>query len=104
MSTYPDPETGTPNSMWFYERARGSYAEIGPGSEKVQICVNGTSNPKKQKFDKILLSKVQNTERGLPHIVSLGAQKSFANYMVHIEELKNDGVEIEVDKHAGTCS
>lgn len=62
---------------WFYERARGQFTnEQGnlSGSQKKQFLAQ---NPKSQLLTKTDLAKLENTWRGMPHKVSLGAQKNF---------------------------
>jgi hypothetical protein len=67
-------------TKWFYERVRGEYlneqAYLTP-SEKRQFQLEC---PKKQVLDKTFLSKSENTWEQKPHIVSKGAQYSFAEY------------------------
>lgn len=74
---------------WYYERARGSYAD-----DKAR---QGTparrrdwerQNPKHQKFTKTDLAKFEHAWLGLPHLVCLGAEKNF-NKMA--ERMEDDG-------------
>jgi hypothetical protein len=64
-------------TRWFYERARGQYvneqAKLTPAKRK-QFEVQ---NPKSQLLTKTDIAKLENTWRGLPHRVSMGAQKNF---------------------------
>ena len=83
----PPKKGTTQQTRWFYERARGQYAEAKSQS---------TSNSEKKKFDAIhprsqLVTKtdlalVMNTFRGFPHIVSKGAQKSFTNFSSEVQK------------------
>ena len=45
-----------------------------------------SENPTKQKFTKTDLAKFENTWDQLPHMVSLGAQKNFSDYMIRVSE------------------
>ena len=70
-------------TKWFYERARGQYqdakaAETTPARRKRFTA----ENPTRQRFTKTDLAKFENTWGQLPHIVSLGAQKNFSDYMI----------------------
>jgi hypothetical protein len=74
-------------TRWFYERARGQYAdaknrELTPAKQKAFASANPTS----QKFAKTDLAKFEHTWNQLPHIVSLGAQKNFAKFTVALAE------------------
>ncbi len=71
---------------WFYERARGQYADM----------LSRESTPKRKKeykevhplFTKTDLAKYENTWDQLPHWVSEGAQKNFRKFMVRLGERK----------------
>lgn len=78
----PDPTGGSRVSYWFYERARGSYEETRRLDAKTSAKEKAFDAiyPKNQRFDKGLLGKVWNTYLLKPYIVSLGAQKSFAQF------------------------
>lgn len=62
---------------WFYERARGQYLneqiKLTPSEKKKYLH----QNPRGQVITKTDLAKYENAWRGLPHVVSLGAQKNF---------------------------
>ena len=71
-------------TYWYYERARGSYAQ-----ETHKATMSTKKNfearyPKKQKFDKTELAKLVNIFSGCPHIASAGGQKAFVNFMQDI--------------------
>ena len=72
------PKAGALNSSkWFYERARGQYADRrarGTASQKKKF---ETEFPKDQVISKTDLGKYQMTFNCNPHIVSQGAQKCF---------------------------
>jgi len=99
LSIYaPDPTGGNKQTIWFYERARGNYAETRarertPG----RIKAWDRTHPRKQKFDKLVVAKLENTWLQIPHIVSLGGQKNFSYFTVHVEERIEENNEIEVD-------
>lgn len=62
---------------WFYERARGQFLNQQAGLTKAQKDQFLLKNPKAQLLTKTDIAKLENTWRGLPHKVSLGAQKNF---------------------------
>ncbi|MFQ3671380.1 MAG: AIPR family protein [Verrucomicrobiia bacterium] len=83
-------------SHWYYERARGSYAD-----DKAR---QGTparrkdwekQNPPRQKFTKTDLAKFENAWLGYPHWVCLGAEKNFHKMA---ERMEQDGEPL-VDQH-----
>ena len=71
---------------WFYERARGQYADM----------LTRESTPKRKKefkethplFTKTDLAKYENTWDQLPHQVSEGAQKNFHRFMLRLKDRK----------------
>ncbi len=68
------------DSKWFYERARGQYAEAQskltpPEKRKFQI-----QNPKKQMFTKEDMAKYENVWEEHPKILSGGRQKNFVKF------------------------
>jgi hypothetical protein len=68
------------DTKWFYERARGQYLQKQmrlTTAEKKKFLLQ---NPKNQLITKTDLAKVRNTWKGLPHIVSRGAQTNFAEF------------------------
>ncbi len=71
---------------WFYERARGQFLNEQTrmtSSEKRRFL---QQNPRDQLLTKTDLAKYENTWRGLPHIVSLGAQKNFKIFAEWVDE------------------
>ena len=71
-------------SKWFYERSRGQFInERGrrTGSDQRKFDLEF---PKAQLFSKTDLAKFENSAAGLPHIVSRGAQKNFAQFAKEI--------------------
>ena len=73
-------------TRWFYERARGQYAdaharERTPARQRQFKLVN----PLNQKFTKTDLAKFENTWDQLPWTVSWGAEKNFREFMLRLE-------------------
>lgn len=71
---------------WFYERARGQYL-----NEQVKLTATEKKrflyqNPREQVVTKTDLAKYENAWRGLPHTVSLGAQKNFLAFAQWVGE------------------
>jgi hypothetical protein len=71
---------------WFYERARGQYL-----NEQVKLSKSEQKrfliqNPRHQVLTKTDLAKYENSWKGLPHIVSRGAQKNFLSFAGWIGE------------------
>ncbi len=67
-------------SKWFYERARGQYADGRGGLTKAQRKKFDLENPRRQLFTKTDLAKFVNVWEERPYEVSLGAQKNFAAF------------------------
>lgn len=65
---------------WFYERARGQYvndqAALTPAKRRQFLEMN----PRDQVITKTDLAKSEMAWRGMPHVVSLGAQKNFLKF------------------------
>lgn len=76
----PSPQGGLRETHWFYERARGQYANaqanLTPAKKKEFLA----KNPRAQMFRKTDLAKFEHSISMQPHIVSLGAQKNFAKF------------------------
>jgi hypothetical protein len=72
---------------WFYERARGQYADA-HASERTPARQRQfkTLNPLSQKFTKTDLAKFENTWDQLPHVVSLGAEKNFREFTIRLRD------------------
>ena len=70
-------------SRWFYERARGQYANA--KAREAQTPANrkrfDVRTPARQRIDKVLVAKYLNSWDQLPHIVSRGSQKNFVFFM-----------------------
>ncbi|MBQ9221167.1 AIPR family protein [Succinivibrio sp.] len=81
------PNNGNGQVRWFYERARGQYADR----------VSRETTPKRRKdfkathilFTKTDLAKYENTWDQLPYFVSEGAQKNFNKFTLRLNERDN---------------
>ena len=80
----PAPDGTFRESKWFYERARGQYADARSSLTPAQRRKFDLENPRRQVFSKTDLAKFQNVWEGTPHVVSLGAQKNFAHFALNI--------------------
>ena len=80
----PSPDGAFRESKWFYERARGQYADARAGLTSAQRRKFDLENPRRQLFTKTDLAKFVNVWEGRPHEVSLGAQKNFAAFAKRI--------------------
>ncbi|WP_421836924.1 AIPR family protein [Novosphingobium sp.] len=67
-------------TKWFYERARGQYADAQSKLTVGEQKRFKAENPKPQMFTKTDLAKFENTWDEHPKWVNLGAQKNFAKY------------------------
>lgn len=67
-------------TKWFYERARGQYADAQSKLTASEQKRFKAENPKPQMFTKTDLAKFENTWDDHPKWVNLGAQKNFAKY------------------------
>jgi len=73
------------DTHWFYERARGQYAdELARQRTPAKMKAWKISNPTKQKFTKTDLAKYLATWDQLPHLVSRGAEKNFREFMIRL--------------------
>lgn len=88
----PSVDGGLRETHWFYERARGQYANAQAKLTPAKIKEFVSKNPRNQMFTKTDLAKFENSLSMLPNIVSLGAQKNFARYASEIGEkwIKNE--------------
>lgn len=76
----PSAEGGLKETRWFYERARGQFANAQANMTDAEKRRFLLKYPKSQMFTKTDLAKYENTFSCLPHMVSTGAQKNFAAY------------------------
>ncbi len=76
-------------TKWFYERARGQYTdEKGRRRTPAQLRMFEAEYPSAQWFTKTDLAKYENTWDELPHLVSKGAQKNFAEFTLRLNGRK----------------
>ena len=76
----PSPDGTFRQSRWFYERARGQYADARAHLTTTQRKKFDLEHPRNQLFTKTDLAKYVNVWEGRPHEVSLGAQKNFSAF------------------------
>jgi hypothetical protein len=74
----PSAEGSVQETHWFYERARGQYANQQANLTKAEQKKFLAQNPRSQMFTKTDLAKFYLTMDEAPHEVSLGAQKAFS--------------------------
>lgn len=83
----PAPDGGQRQSHWFYERARGQYAdELARARTPAKQRQFRAINPGPQKFTKTDLAKFINTWEQRPNVVSMGAEKNFREFMLRLAE------------------
>ncbi len=90
----PDPTGGSRITYWFYEKARGSYEETKNLQARTPAKVREfeARYPRAQRFDKSIFGKAWNTYLRKPHVVSLGAQKNFANFNLWLKEQNEENL------------
>lgn len=71
-------------TRWFYERARGQYADAQSKLTPAEQRRFKAEHPKSQMFTKTDLAKFENVWDDHPRWVNLGAQKNFARYAARI--------------------
>ncbi len=79
-------QDGYRDTKWFYERARGQYADERGRRTVAERRKFDAEFPRSQFLTKTDLSKFENTWRCLPHFVSFGAQKNFVKFAQYISE------------------
>ncbi len=79
-------------SMWFYERTRGSYQteKSLTATTTAQKTNFDRKNPVSQRLTMEDLARYSNIWNGLPHIVSKGGQKNFTRFMESIPKVERD--------------
>ena len=83
---------------WYYERARGQYLNAAAYLTPAKKREFELTNPRQQLIQKTDLAKVVMTFRGLPNVVSSGAQKNFARFAEFVSDAwKDDGVDFGDD-------
>lgn len=74
-------------TRWFYERARGQYAdELARARTPAAQRAFKIKNPLSQKLTKTDLAKYENSWDQLPFKVALGAEKNFRDFMIRLAE------------------
>ena len=88
----PHPDGSFRQTKWFYERARGQFADARSGLTPAERKKFDLEHPRSQLFSKTDLAKFMNVWEGRPEKVSLGAQKNFAFFAEHVGKAweKND--------------
>lgn len=76
-------------TRWFYERARGQYVNAVAYLTPAKKREFELHHPRKQLIQKTDLAKAVMSFRGLPHVVSSGAQKNFAKFADYVAEMWN---------------
>jgi hypothetical protein len=75
------------DTRWFYERARGQYADaLARERTPARQRAFKTIHPLSQKFTKSDVAKFEHSWAQLPHIVSLGAEKNFREFMIKLAD------------------
>jgi AIPR protein len=75
------------DTRWFYERARGQYADaLARERTPARQRMFKTIHPLSQKFTKSDAAKFEHSWAQLPHIVSLGAEKNFREFMIRLAD------------------
>jgi hypothetical protein len=91
-----------PNGIgrWFYERAAGSYNVMlaREGKTPAKLRQLKESIPPARKITKTDLAKYLNAWEQLPHLVSLGSQKNFDNFMSQFTDQtsQNSGILLDI--------
>ncbi len=80
----PSPDGTFRQSKWFYERARGQYADARANLTPSERRKFDLENPRRQLFNKTDLAKFLGVWEERPHEVSRGAQKNFAAFAQRI--------------------
>ncbi len=80
----PAQKEATRETRWFYERARGQYADAQSKLTPAEQRRFKAEHPKTQMFTKTDLAKFENVWDDHPRWVNLGSQKNFARYATRI--------------------
>lgn len=90
----PAPEGTLVQTRWFYERARGQYANASAWLTPARKREFDLQNPRSQVITKTDLAKVVMTFRGQPHTVCYGSQKNFMQFAEYVGDAwKDEGVD-----------
>jgi len=95
-------EVGSPpgpdgkSTHWFYERARGQYAEEAARQSSARAKRDFAARyPASQRFTKVDLAKTENIWDGRPHVVCSGADRSFKDFDRRLRQRRN----VDVDEY-----
>ncbi|MBR5636723.1 MAG: AIPR family protein [Pseudobutyrivibrio sp.] len=80
----PAKTGGEQQTKWFYERARGQYADTRSREKNVKYF--DSIYPKAQYFDKLELARYENVWEQLPYITSKGGQASFRDFTIRLKK------------------
>ncbi len=80
----PAKTGGEQQTKWFYERARGQYADTRSREKNVKFF--DSIYPKEQYFDKLELARYENAWDQLPYITSKGGQASFRDFTIRLKK------------------
>lgn len=80
----PAKTGGEQQTKWFYERARGQYADTRSREKSVKYF--DSIYPKEQYFDKLELARYENVWEQLPHVTSKGGQASFRDFTIRLKK------------------
>ena len=80
----PAKTGGEQQTKWFYERARGQYADTRSREKNVKYF--DSIYPKSQYFDKLELARYENVWDQLPYITSKGGQSSFREFTIRLKK------------------
>lgn len=90
----PAPDGTLVQTRWFYERARGQYANATAWLTPARKREFELQNPRSQVITKTDLAKVVMTFRGQPHTVCYGSQKNFMQFAEYVGDAwKDEGVD-----------
>ena len=81
------PQNGAQyDTVWFFERAKGQYAQAQIGKTAAQVREFKLRNPKNQLFTKTDMAKFRNSWECMPDVVSKGAQTNFQKFADDIKK------------------
>ena len=80
----PAKTGGEQQTKWFYERARGQYADTRSREKNPKYF--DSIYPKSQYFDKLELARYENAWEQLPYITSKGGQASFRDFTIRLKK------------------
>ena len=80
----PAKTGGEQQTKWFYERARGQYADTRSREKNVKYF--DSIYPKSQYFDKLELARYENAWDQLPYVTSKGGQASFREFTIRLKK------------------